>query len=71
MKSPSLRSVWLVVYAMCLVLLGGGYAAIAAAETTKSATQCASGQCPRAVSRTTPTKIYRSAKRPIVIYSRR
>jgi len=71
MKSPSLRSVWLVFYAMCLVLLGGGYAAIAAAETTKSATQCASGQCPRAVSRTTPPKIYRSAKRPIVIYSRR
>ena len=70
MRSPSLRSVWLVLYAISLVLLGGGYAAIAAAET-KAATQCVSGQCPRAISRTTPTKIYRSAKRPIVIYSRR
>jgi len=46
------QSLWLVVYAMCLVLLGGGYAAIAAAETTKSLTQCVSGQCSRAISRT-------------------
>ncbi len=33
MKSQSL---WLVLYAMCLVLLGGGYAAIAAAETDRT-----------------------------------
>jgi hypothetical protein len=64
------QSLWLVLWAMCLVLLGGGYATIAAAET-KSATQCVSGQCPRVISRTITTKIYRSAKRPIVIYSRR
>jgi len=53
MKSQSL---WLVVYAICLVLLGGGYAAIAA-ETTKSATQCVSGQCSRAISRTVKPQV--------------
>ena len=65
------RKLWVVLYAICLVLLGGGYATIAAADTTKAATQCVSGQCPRVISRTVPAKIYRSAKRPIVIYSRR
>ena len=52
------RSLWLVLYAMCLVLLGGGYAAIAAAETkTKTTTtQCVSGQCSRAIYRTVTPK---------------
>ena len=54
MKSQSL---WLVLYSMCLILLGGGYAAIAAAETTKSATQCVSGQCSRAISRTVKPQV--------------
>ena len=53
MKSHSL---WLVAYAICLVLLGGGYAAIAAAETKTKATQCVSGQCSRAIYRTVTPK---------------
>jgi hypothetical protein len=48
------QSLWLVLYAICLVLLGGGYAAIAAAETTT--TQCVSGQCSRAIYRTVTPK---------------
>ena len=53
MKSQSL---WLVLYAICLVLLGGGYAAIAAAETKTTTTQCGSGQCSRAIYRTVTPK---------------
>lgn len=53
MKSQGL---WLVLYAMCLVLLGGGYAAIAAAETKTTTTQCVSGQCSRALYRTVAPK---------------
>ena len=49
------QSLWLVLYAICLVLLGGGYAAIAAAET-KTTTQCVSGQCSRAIYRTVTPK---------------
>ena len=50
------RSLWLVLYAMFLVLLGGGYAAIAAAETKTTTTQCVSGQCSRAIYRTVTPK---------------